>query len=165
MINPITMHAPRIFRETPSVKFHDVSVEGSNGIDLVEHAGKAISPPNTRYGLKQWYYHKHQTDNNRVIKGQRLFELFYPGWQEPHWYVFLDESSGALEIPPRCYHRSTSCASGSILLNHAVRDADYDERKEFNPQVVWAAALVRPQYHGILPHEADHFIHTGELLR
>lgn len=76
MTNPITLHRPRIFRETPSVRFHDISVEGSNGIDLVEHHGQATSPPNTRYGLKQWYYHKHQTDNNRVIKGQRLFELF-----------------------------------------------------------------------------------------
>lgn len=163
MTNPITLHRPRIFRETPSVRFHDISVEGSNGIDLVEHQGRATSPPSTRYGLKQWYFHKHQTDNNRVIKGQRLFELFYSGWHHPHWFVFLDETSGALEIPPHCYHRSISCSSGSILLNHAVRDSDYDERKEFNPQVIWKAALVPPRYHGIMPCEADHFIQTGEL--
>lgn len=163
MTNPIILHRPRVFRETPSVRFHDISVEGSNGIDLVEHHGQATSPPNTRYGLKQWYYHKHQTDNNRVIKGQRLFELFYPGWSNPHWFVFLNETTGALEIPPRCYHRSMSCASGSILLNHAIRSDKYDEGKEFNPQVIWKAAMVTPCYHGITHCEADHFIQTGEL--
>ena len=161
MTNPITLHRPRIFRETPSVRFHDISVEGSNGIDLVEHHGQATSPPNTRYGLKQWYYHKHQTDNNRVIKGQRLFELFYSGWSSPHWFVFIDETAGALEIPPRCYHRSISGKRGSLLINHAIRDEAFDESKEFDPRVIWKVGLYAPNYFNILPHEADYFIRTG----
>ena len=163
MTCPIVLRKERLFRQTEGVHFSDIGIEGCNGTDLVEHYGRSVSPPNTRYGLKQWYYHQHQTDNNRVIRGMRLFELFFSGWNDPHWFVFLDENSGALEIPPRCYHRSISGEGGSILLNHAVRDPHYDERKEFNPQVIWKAGLIAPLYHNILPHEADHFIQTGRL--
>lgn len=152
----------RTFRRTPNVHFADISVDGSNGLDLVEHTGPAVSPP-TEHGLKRWYVHQHQTDNNRVIQGQRLFELFYNGFEHKHWYVFLTPDSGALVIPPGCYHRSVSCKSGSLLLNHAIRDRYYDERKEFNPQVVWHASLVQPRYHGITAEAAQHFIAHGEL--
>ena len=158
----IKLTPARVFRETPSVKFHDISVPDSNGIDLVEHTGASISPPN-RCGCKQWYLHFHQTDNNRCIKGHRLFELFYPGWKDPHWFVMLDENSGALEIPPRCYHRSYSGTDGSLLLNHAVRDERYDETQEFLPQIIYGHLIHPAKYHGCTKEEADHFIAFGTL--
>ena len=34
------------FRDTPSVRFFDVTVESSNARDLVIHSGPAVSPPN-----------------------------------------------------------------------------------------------------------------------
>lgn len=156
----ITLLVPRIFRETKGVRFHDISVHGSNGLDLVEHAGQSVSPPN-KHGAKQWYVHRHQIDNNRVIKGRRLFELYFAQWKDPHWFVMLDEESGALEIPAGCFHRSHSGHEGSLLLNHAVRDPEYDERHEFNPTVIYGHLLHAPQYHGCTAAQVEQFIKTG----
>lgn len=158
----IKLHQPRIFRETAGVRFHDIGVPGSNGIDLVEHTGASISPPN-KFGAKQWYMHRHQTDNNRCVKGHRLFELFYAGWEDPHWFVMLDETSGALEIPPGCYHRSYSGIDGSLLLNHAVRDEHYDEKQEFFPVMIYRHLLNAPKYHGCTELQAHRFIEFGIL--
>lgn len=156
----ITLHKERTFRQTPGVHFADIGVPGSNGIDLVEHAGRSVSPPN-KFGCKQWYVHRYQTDNNRVIKGYRLFELFNPAWEDPHWLVMLDENSGALEIPVGCYHRSYSCHGGSLLINHAIREHGYDERYEFNPALIYGHLIYQPKYHGCTPHQAKKFIEFG----
>ena len=161
MIYPIKITESRVFRNTKNVKFSDISVEGSNGIDLVEHSGRSTSPPSLSCGLKQWYCHRHQTDNNRVIHGHRLFELYNAAWRRPHWYVYLDKDIGALEIPPGCYHRSVSGLSGSILINHAIRDERYDENEEFHPQVLWKPVFSTPNYFNISASEADFFINQG----
>ena len=55
--------------------FYDISVEESNASDLVVHTGPAISPPNDCVGVKQFYIHSFQDDYNRVVSGQRTFEL------------------------------------------------------------------------------------------
>ena len=39
------------------------------------HTGKATSPPDDVVGAKQFYIHKHQVDHNRVVSGERTFEL------------------------------------------------------------------------------------------
>ena len=152
----------RTFRETPSVHFADISVPGSNGIDLVEHKGYAVSPPSVG-SEKRWYVHQNQTDNNRVIKGHRLFELFHYGFEHTHWFVFLTPLSGALTIPPGCFHRSVSCQHGSLLINHAVRTKNYDENFEFRPAEVNPGLLLNPWYHGITEREAQHFLSNGAL--
>jgi len=158
----IKLHDPRTFRNTPSVRFQDIGVPGSNGIDLVEHTGQSVSPPN-KLGAKQWYMHRHQTDNNRCIRGRRLFELFYAGWEDPHWFVMLDKDSGALEIPPGCYHRSYSGHGGSLLLNHAIRDEQYDESQEFFPVMIYGHLIHAPKYHGCTGQQAKKFIEFGIL--
>lgn len=140
------LHTERLFRETPGVHFSDIWVEGQNGLDLVHHKGQAISPP--LLGGKQWYVHAYQTDHNRVIWGQRVFELFFNGFMHPRWYVMLTPETGALEIPPGCLHRSVSCAEGSILLNHAVRTEEYDETKEFHPVFSVTASKHEPRFLG-----------------
>ena len=156
----------RTFRRTEGVHFADISVPGSNGIDLVEHTGAAISPPeadNVAREYRRWYRHSHQVDYNRCIRGQRLFELYNPAWVDQHWYVFLDTSTGALEIPVGCYHRSHSGLDGSLLINHAVRDELYDENREFIPQVVRLPDDVVPNYWGITPGAVEFFINHGRL--
>lgn len=162
----ITLSKPRIFRETAGVRFHDISIPGSNGVDLVEHTGPSVSPPNTgARNHKQWYVHRHQDDNNRVIKGHRLFELYYARWQDPHWFVMLDETSGALHIPAGCLHRSYSGNDGSLLLNHAVRDTHYDETKEFHPvRSPLDMLFSSPRYHNTTAKEVHHFINHGEVF-
>ena len=162
MFDYIKLSPERTFRRTPGVHFADIGVPGSNGIDLVEHNGPSVSPP-LADGAKQWYVHKCQTDNNRVIRGHRLFELYNPAWAFPHWFVFLDENSGALEIPPGCLHRSYSGNEGSVLLNHAIRTDGYDENTEFIPvqSPRWRWAWTR--YHNCSPRGVELFISTGEL--
>ena len=39
------------FRDTPSVRFFDVTVNTSNARDLVIHSGPAVSPPNDPQSL------------------------------------------------------------------------------------------------------------------
>jgi len=158
----ITLIPERTFRRTPNVHFADISVEGSNGIDLVEHGNQAVSPP-LLLGAKQWYVHRHQVDYNRVIKGERLFELFYRGWTAQHWYVYLNEDTGALMIPIGCFHRSISGKNGSLLLNHAVRTPEYDETKEFHPKIIFGHNQAAPHYFNITPTECEYFIAHGSL--
>lgn len=158
----IKLSLERTFRQTAGVHFADISILGSNGIDLVEHTGPSVSPPD-RDKHPQWYVHAHQVDNNRVIVGQRLFELFNPQWNDKHWFVFLNENTGALEIPVGCYHRSYSGKAGSLLLNHAIRDDEYDEGTEFVPRLLPIADKFPPHYYGITAAEVEHFIKHGEL--
>lgn len=159
----IKLTPERTFRQTAGVHFADIGVPGSNGIDLVEHTGPSVSPPD-RDRQPQWYVHAHQVDNNRVLHGQRLFELFNPHWNDKHWFVFLTPGSGAMEIPVGCYHRSYSGKEGSLLLNHAIRTKDYDESTEFIPRLVPEADEYPPSYHGINFYSVLNFIEKGELF-
>ena len=123
----------RVFRETDAVVFYDISVEHSNAQDLVVHTGSAISPPDDIVGAKQFYIHYHQVDHNRVLSGMRTFELINPEWRYPYHIVHLNRSSGALVIPKMTYHRSYSGEEGSIVINQAIRDDEFDAKTEFIP--------------------------------
>ena len=106
----------RVFRETQDVIFYDISVEDSNASDLVIHEGTAVSPPNDVVGAKQFYVHYHQVDHNRVVRGERTFELVNPEWTYPYHIVHLNRSSGALVLPRGTWHRSTSGENDLLLL-------------------------------------------------
>ena len=123
----------RVFRETEDVIFYDISVEESNASDLVVHSGPAMSPPNDSVGAKQFYVHGFQDDYNRVVSGERIFELVNYDWRYPYHIVHLNVQSGALMIPTHTYHRSVSGDTGSIVINQAVRDNDFDAKYEFIP--------------------------------
>jgi hypothetical protein len=45
------------FRDTPSVRFFDITVAKSNVRDLVVHQGPAVSPPDSEAGFWQFYLH------------------------------------------------------------------------------------------------------------
>ena len=94
----------RVFRETEDVIFYDISVDESNASDLVVHSGAAISPPNDLVGAKQFYIHGCQDDYNRVVSGERQFELVNFDWKYPYHIVHLNVQSGALIIPRHTYH-------------------------------------------------------------
>ena len=148
----------RVFRETDSVVFYDISVENSNASDLVVHTGPAISPPDDVVGAKQFYIHTQQTDYNRVVSGTRTFELVNPTWKFPYHIVHLNRSSGALEIPVGTYHRSISGADGSIVINQAIRGVEFDADSEFIP----VSAGQDPQLYAILAHEKPVIHAIGE---
>ena len=124
----------RVVGETQDVIFYDISVEDSNASDLVVHEGAAISPPDDCVGAKQFYIHYHQVDHNRVVRGERTFELINPEWKYPYHIVHLNRSSGALIIPRGTWHRSTSGEKGSIVINQAIRDDLFDPDSEFIPE-------------------------------
>ena len=133
-MNEVQFVKHQVFRETPDVIFYDISVENNNATDLVEHTGPAVSPPDEN-GEKQFYIHYHQVDHNRVLSGGRTFELVNPDRSDPYHIVHLNRDSGALIIPKGTYHRSTSSIHGSIVINQAVRDKDFDHTTEFVPVI------------------------------
>ena len=121
----------RVFRETEDVIFYDISVDESNAADLVVHTGAAISPPNDSVGAKQFYIHSFQDDYNRVVSGERTFELVNYTWKYPYHIVHLNRTSGALVIPRGTFHRSVSGENGSIVINQAKRYDGFDPSAEF----------------------------------
>ena len=127
-MSEVEFHKHRVFRETEDVIFYDISVENSNASDLVIHTGSAVSPPDDVVGAKQFYIHRHQIDHNRVVSGERTFELVNLKWKYPYHIVHLNVQSGALRIPTQTYHRSVSGDTGSIVINQAVRDNDFDDK-------------------------------------
>lgn len=173
MSQPLKFHKERLFRSTEAVHFSDIGVPQSNGLDLVEHYGPAVSPPNhPSTGEKSFYRHRHQTDVNRVISGARVFELVSPSNQLEynHYLILLTSDSGGLEIPAGVYHRSVSCNDGSILLNHAIRSAEYDEKKEFVPIMVHDDTRLleilekcKPKYIGGSREDIEKFLSTREF--
>lgn len=132
-MSEVSFKKHRVFRETDAVVFYDISVDGCNAQDLVVHTGEAISPPNDAVGAKQFYIHYHQVDHNRVLSGMRVFELVNPDWRYPYHIVHLNRSSGALIIPRETYHRSWSGEEGSIVINQAIRDDEFNATTEFVP--------------------------------
>ena len=123
----------RVFRETEDVIFYDISVEESNASDLVVHTGAAISPPDDCVGAKSFYIHGFQDDYNRVVSGERTFELINTAWRFPYHIVHLNVHSGALIIPRGTFHRSVSGENGSIVINQATRYPGFDPHAEFYP--------------------------------
>ena len=148
----------RVFRETDSVVFYDISVEDSNASDLVVHTGPAISPPNDIVGAKQFYIHYHQVDHNRVLSGTRTFELVNPEWKFPYHIVHLNRTSGALVVPKMTFHRSMSGEDGSIVINQAVRDSEFNSETEFIP----VSAAENESLYNILRHEKPVIHNIGE---
>jgi len=123
----------RVFRETDDVIFYDISVDESNAADLVVHTGAATSPPQDCVGAKQFYIHGFQDDYNRVVSGERTFELVNYDWKYPYHIVHLNRASGALVIPRGTFHRSVSGENGSIVINQAKRYEGFDASAEFYP--------------------------------
>ena len=148
----------RVFRETDSVVFYDISVEESNASDLVVHTGPAVSLLNDIVGAKQFYIHYHQVDHNRVLSGTRTFELVNPEWKFPYHIVHLNRTSGALVVPKMTFHRSMSGDDGSIVINQEIRDDEFNPETEFTP----VSAAENEDLYNILRHEKPVIHHVGE---
>lgn len=119
------------FRETPQVRFFDVTINDSNARDLVFHEGPAISPNNADDGAWQFYLHPHQEDNLMALTGGRTFYLVNFAWENPYQIVRLEAGGDILRIPPGTFHRSISDPQGSVVLNQAVRDDSASVEREF----------------------------------
>ena len=146
------------FRDTPNVRFFDITVADSNARDLVFHDGPAISPNNTSFGAWQFYLHPHQEDNLLALSGGRTFYLINFAWQNPYHIVRLEANKEILRLPPGTFHRSVSDPKGSLVLNQGVRDVEAVITREFRvynsaeiPRLRWLLSPksgVLPQLHG-----------------
>ena len=92
-----------------------------------------MSPPNDCVGAKQFYIHSFQDDYNRVVSGERTFELVNYSWKYPYHIVKLNVHNGALLIPRGTFHRSVSGQYGSIVINQAKRYDGFSAETEFIP--------------------------------
>ena len=119
------------FRDTPSVRFFDITVPNSNARDLVFHDGPAISPHNTAEGDWQFYLHPHQEDNLLAVSGGRTFFLVNFEWPHPYHVVRLDANRYILRLPTGTFHRSVSDPEGSLVLNQGVRTCEATHSSEF----------------------------------
>ncbi len=144
------------FRDTPSVRFFDVTIADSNARDLVFHEGAAVSPNNDPEGSWQFYLHPNQEDNLLTLSGGRTFYLVNLSWENPFHIVRLEANGDILRIPPGTFHRSVSDATGSLVLNQAVRTARATVASEFRvynsseiPSLLQATSQLAspPQFH------------------
>jgi hypothetical protein len=119
------------FRDTPSVRFFDITIADSNARDLVFHEGAAVSPNNSAEGCWQFYLHPNQEDNLLAVTGGRTFYLVNFAWKNPFHIVRLKANGDILRIPPGTFHRSVSDAEGSLVLNQAVRTSRATIASEF----------------------------------
>lgn len=149
------------FRDTPAVRFFDVTVAESNARDLVIHSGPAVSPPNdAETGAWQFYLHPHQEDNLLAASGGRTFYLVNLSWREPFHIVRLDTGGDILRIPKGTFHRSVSDPDGSVVLNQALREPGASLMREFRvynsrriPRLygVTSTESPQPRLHGMAP--------------
>jgi hypothetical protein len=147
----------RKFRDTPQVRFFDITVNSSNARDLVYHEGPATSPNNDDEGYWQFYLHPNQEDNLLAVSGGRTFYLVNFAWAHPYHMVRLEAGGEILRIPPGTFHRSVSDPNGSLVLNQAVRTAAATIEREFRvyssadiPRLHWITSKggIMPQMHG-----------------
>ena len=140
------------FRDTPAVRFYDITVPTSNARDLVVHSGPAISPPDDpETGAWQFYLHPHQEDNLLALHGGRTFYLVNLGWNYPFHIVRLQTGGDILRIPPGTFHRSVSDPNGSVVINQAVRDEGASVVREFR---VYNSHRHPPAVRHHLPHRS-----------
>ncbi len=119
------------FRDTPGVKFFNITIDNSNARDLVFHQGPAVSPNDSEDSSWQFYMHSHQEDNLLALAGGRTFYLVNFAWSRPFHMVRLAANGDILQIPPGTFHRSISDQNGSLVLNQAVRDQVANLETEF----------------------------------
>lgn len=139
------------FRDTPKVRFFDITIPNSNARDLVFHDGPAVSPNNSPEGYWQFYLHPHQEDNLLALSGGRTFYLINFQWDYPFHMVRLQADGDILRIPPGTFHRSVSDSEGSLVLNQAVRTAQATVEREFRvynsgeiPRLLWVTSQAAP---------------------
>ncbi|WP_346292845.1 redox protein [Sphaerothrix gracilis] len=144
------------FRDTPNVRFFDITIDRSNARDLVFHDGPAVSPHNSTEGSWQFYLHPHQEDNLLAVSGGRTFDLVNFAWAYPYHRVRLEANRSILRIPPGTFHRSVSDRKGSLVINQAVRSAQATLQNEFRVYNAYniprlralLSSGLRPQEHG-----------------
>ena len=120
-------------------------------------------PSGDKDGKPQWYVHVHQTDNNRVLSGSRLFELYNPSWPRQAlvrllWTTLLVPWRSRLELSIAL----TVATKGSLLLNHAIGTGCSTSWRSSFLCHCDEAFRYAAHYHGISEWGVTEFINHGE---
>lgn len=136
----------RILRQTKGVKFDEVvpsDIPKIDGIDRVIHSANSVSPGPVENEKRPWYMHRGQDDNLMVLQGSRYVDIFNPKTKEKASFVITPDKvykneklyfNGPCMIvwPAGIFHRIISGSSGSISVNFATRNKDFDIKDNFN---------------------------------
>ena len=92
---------------------------------------------------RPWYMHKHQDDNLLVLQGTRYIDIYNPNNKESASFIVTPDKvykcdklyyNGPAMIvwPAGIFHRIISGSEGSISVNFASRNYDFNLKDNFN---------------------------------
>ena len=140
----------RKLRRTSGVKFDEIvpsDIPKIHGIDKVVHGPNSISPgpieDSTPPVKRPWYVHRGQDDNLLVLQGTRYIDIYNPKSRESASFIVTPEKiykneklyydGPAMVVwPAGIYHRIISGQEGSVSINFATRNNNFDLKDNFN---------------------------------
>ena len=140
----------RTLRKTVGVQFDEIAksdIPKINGIDRVIHGPNSISPgpilDDVQPVNRPWYKHDHQSDYLLVLQGTRYVDIFNPKNKEKASFVITPnevykneklyfKGPAIVSWASGIFHRIISGAEGSISVNLASRDKNFDIESNFN---------------------------------
>ena len=136
----------RILRRTPGVSFDEIvpsDIPRINGVDRVIHSANSISPGPLDDVKRPWYMHTNQDDNLLVLQGTRYIDIYNPNNKESASFIVTPDKvykndklyyNGPAMIvwPAGIFHRIISGSEGSISINFASRNYDFNLEDNFN---------------------------------
>jgi hypothetical protein len=140
----------RTLRRTAGVQFDEIAksdIPRISGIDRVIHGPNSISPGPVHDSVipvhRPWYMHKGQDDNLLVLQGTRYVDIFNPKTREKASFVVTPneiykndkiyyKGPAMVVWPAGIFHRIISGEEGSISVNFATRNKNFDIEDNFN---------------------------------
>lgn len=136
----------RILRRTTGVKFDEMvpsDIPKIDGVDRVIHGANSISPGPVNNINRPWYMHTGQDDNLMVLQGTRYVDIFEPKSKQKASFIITPEKvfkndklyyDGPAMIvwPSGVFHRIISGDEGSISVNFATRNKNFNIKDNFN---------------------------------
>jgi hypothetical protein len=140
----------RTLHRTAGVQFDEIAksdIPRINGIDRVIHGPNSISPGPVNDSVvpvhRPWYMHKGQDDNLLVLQGTRYVDIFNAKTREKASFVVTPneiykndkiyfKGPAMVVWPAGIFHRIISGEEGSISVNFATRNKNFDIEDNFN---------------------------------
>lgn len=136
----------RQLRRTAGVIFDEVvpsDIPLISGIDRVIHKANGISPGPCEGVKRPWYMHTGQDDNLLVLQGERFIDIYCPNQKKLASFIVTPDkvykndklycNQPAMVVwPAGIFHRIISGSEGSISVNFATRNADFNLEDNFN---------------------------------
>jgi len=136
----------RTLRRTHGVKFDEMvpsDIPKIDGVDRVIHGPNSISPGPVGNIKRPWYMHPGQDDNLMVLQGERYIDIYEPITKKSASFIVSPDKiykneklyyDGPAMIvwPSGVFHRIISGNEGSISLNFATRNKNFNLDTNFN---------------------------------